>query len=147
RKFRVRAVPLAVLANADESAGPDHAPGRGLQEQFGPLGRVDLVVERCGPGRFLLAGDLAPLVGDTGGPDLLPTNRSAEYELVERFARLALGEQLAREPCRVRSREQVAQHRRPGEEMTAAVLECADRGRSIGTANFGELHRRAWVAG
>ena len=70
--------PLAVGADPNRLAGIDEPLGRGLQEELGPLGGVDLVVELGGAARFLLAGDLAPLVGDAGGPDLLPVDGGDE---------------------------------------------------------------------
>ena len=55
--------------------GPTTRLGRRLEEEFGPVGAVDQVVERPPLLRLLLAGHLAPLVGHPGPPDFLGIER------------------------------------------------------------------------
>ena len=59
------------LSDADGLAGADDAAGGGLEEEFGAISAIDLVVEGAAGFGFFLAGDLASFVGDAGAPDFL----------------------------------------------------------------------------
>ncbi len=88
--------------------------GRRLQEQFGPVRGVDLVVELRGPARFLLAGDLAALVRDARGPDFLAVDGREEGLIPERFGCEPRVDQFADDLARIGMAEQIGERRHLG---------------------------------
>src|SRR5437588_722712 len=78
--------PARVGTNLHEVAGTDDAPGGRLEEQLRPRRLVDEIVEARSTSRFFLAGLLAALVGDAGGPHFLGVERRQQRRLFDRHS-------------------------------------------------------------
>ncbi len=70
RQFGLGDVPGGVVADGDGIVRSDRPAGRRFEKDLWPCSRVDPVIDAA-VGRFFFAGDAAPLIGDSGGPDFL----------------------------------------------------------------------------
>ena len=84
RQLGLGNTPARVASDSDRLTGADDPAGCRLEEEFGPLCSVDQIVKRGRLVGFLLAGHLAPFVGDTGTPNFLVVQRRQHSNRVDR---------------------------------------------------------------
>ena len=116
-----------VRADPDGLTAGDGTPGRGLEEELGPLGVVDPRVDVLGRGGLLDPGVHRALVGHPGGPHLgAAVDRRQQQDVGER-AGLGHERSLDQAPdLGQRTPEQLGEARDVRERQHVAVVEDAD---------------------